>query len=652
MIVRWTKKLGLGGWILVVVGGFALTLVMMVVGAIYLQRSRIETMLARTRAAGEPVTSAELDAMLPLIPPARDATRFWLDGFDLDGPADQKRFGELPFVGFRQPDELPLPGSEWPELALAEEFLATRVEALKRFHQAAGLGGAARLESMDDPQPLILESLRAAARLLKLESEVRAHKGQVGPTVASLQAAYAVGTACEGSPAPMSFLIQQSIEAGSTHQLLRLLPHVQFSDAQLARLQSTLRAIDHRRDLLHALLAERVSAIRALRNPALLAAKSPNAKPSPAGPLVATVAMPDYLETMNEAVGAADLPWPEALDTANEITYRVAETPVYARFGAIETPAIGFFFDAAATATARTRLADIALAAQRYRLAHGRLPEALDDLTPDFIPSVPLDPFSGEPTRYLRTADGFVVYSVGADRKDDGGHLDVEAFYTRSPDLAYRIRYPKDDSADVDQSVLQSLDLPVSFEFQETPVVDAIEFIHHYTDLDVTLEQRTLAAVKIDEFNPVTLSLRDVTVESALTFILEPLGLTHQVEGGALRIIEHPPGQRRPPEDNPVILARNAEINRVLRNKKGAIRFVDTPLVDVVAYFGDVSGINIVVDDVGLSGAGLSTDESVTASEQDVSLANALTTSLGSIGLTYIVRDEVIFITPMADAEE
>ena len=42
-------------------------------------------------------------------------------------------------------------------------------------------------------------------------------------------------------------------------------------------------------------------------------------------------------------------------------------------------------------------------------------------LVPDFLPRVPLDPFSGRPLRLKRDGAGAVVYSVGRDLKDDGG---------------------------------------------------------------------------------------------------------------------------------------------------------------------------------------------------------------------------------------
>lgn len=44
-------------------------------------------------------------------------------------------------------------------------------------------------------------------------------------------------------------------------------------------------------------------------------------------------------------------------------------------------------------------------------------------------PEVPLDAYDGKPIRYRRLADGVVVYSVGADGKDDGGKAGADLGY-------------------------------------------------------------------------------------------------------------------------------------------------------------------------------------------------------------------------------
>jgi len=69
-----------------------------------------------------------------------------------------------------------------------------------------------------------------------------------------------------------------------------------------------------------------------------------------------------------------------------------------------------------------------AIALKRYQLRHGQLPETLAALVPEFVPSVPMDPFDGQPLKYRRHADGtFLLYSVAENGVDDGGDPTVPA---------------------------------------------------------------------------------------------------------------------------------------------------------------------------------------------------------------------------------
>ena len=69
-------------------------------------------------------------------------------------------------------------------------------------------------------------------------------------------------------------------------------------------------------------------------------------------------------------------------------------------------------------------LARVAIALERYRLAHGEFPESLNALSPQFIAKIPHDIINGRPLHYRRTDDGqFVLYSVGWNETDDGGEV-------------------------------------------------------------------------------------------------------------------------------------------------------------------------------------------------------------------------------------
>lgn len=65
----------------------------------------------------------------------------------------------------------------------------------------------------------------------------------------------------------------------------------------------------------------------------------------------------------------------------------------------------------------RRRVLLAALAVERFRARHGRLPASLDEL-PGLLP----DFADGAPLRYMPAPDGaFVLHSIGLDLRDDGG---------------------------------------------------------------------------------------------------------------------------------------------------------------------------------------------------------------------------------------
>ncbi|MEZ0367522.1 MAG: hypothetical protein ACAI44_00390 [Candidatus Sericytochromatia bacterium] len=75
------------------------------------------------------------------------------------------------------------------------------------------------------------------------------------------------------------------------------------------------------------------------------------------------------------------------------------------------------------------------LALQAYAASHGSYPTQLQALVPAWLPALPQDPYTGRPFVYRRDADGFQLYSVGENLRDDGG----DGFYghfVHSPDCS------------------------------------------------------------------------------------------------------------------------------------------------------------------------------------------------------------------------
>jgi hypothetical protein len=64
-----------------------------------------------------------------------------------------------------------------------------------------------------------------------------------------------------------------------------------------------------------------------------------------------------------------------------------------------------------------------AIALELYRRHHGSWPVCLRELTPRLLPQVPPDRYDGRPLKYGVVDGQPLLYSIGVDRKDDGGRV-------------------------------------------------------------------------------------------------------------------------------------------------------------------------------------------------------------------------------------
>jgi len=76
---------------------------------------------------------------------------------------------------------------------------------------------------------------------------------------------------------------------------------------------------------------------------------------------------------------------------------------------------------------AHQRCSNAALAAKRYQLKNGTLPQSLEAIpnelftSGEFSQELLTDPYDSKPLRYKLEGDRLLIYSVGEDQIDDGG---------------------------------------------------------------------------------------------------------------------------------------------------------------------------------------------------------------------------------------
>jgi hypothetical protein len=78
-------------------------------------------------------------------------------------------------------------------------------------------------------------------------------------------------------------------------------------------------------------------------------------------------------------------------------------------------------FDSQIRHQAVCRLLYTDLAIRLFQEDHGRLPQLLDELVPEYLAEVPIDPYADKPFTYRTAGDTFTLYSIGPDCQDNGG---------------------------------------------------------------------------------------------------------------------------------------------------------------------------------------------------------------------------------------
>ncbi len=125
--------------------------------------------------------------------------------------------------------------------------------------------------------------------------------------------------------------------------------------------------------------------------------------------LVAAYKLPNY----KERIAASEAIEKEAVDRRSWFSVGDLLVAVLISFDSIVKPP--------ETAIMDRQLAQVALALRIYHEDHGQYPTILQDLSPKILPALPLDGFADAPFHYRRDGDGYLLYSVGPDGKDDGG---------------------------------------------------------------------------------------------------------------------------------------------------------------------------------------------------------------------------------------
>ena len=411
---RWWRLALIAAAVLVVAG---------VVGTVFTFRheaERVGRLLADIRARGEPVTGAELDAFYARPKSEEDATDLWVTALtEVERTIQVPRSGEycnVPIQGNTESSgrQIPLPGASWDDLALSQRYLREVAASMDALHAAAAFGGHARypgsIADITSTAPLArLQTLRNASRRLQLEACVRAHERDSAGMADTLHAVLMLAQSARDEPTTITMLVRLAIHGVPVSLLLRFLPHIDFSDEDLATLQRDLAGIEFREQLWRSTCGERALCWSLFEQVSGAPVADVTAL---AYRLTRPLDEATYLAMMSDWVALAKKPWLEMLaeDEAVAAKWDAQRSPLHPLSHTI-SPGCGISIDAVARAEALNRFALLAVALSAMRRIAGQPPQSLQDLVPDFIAAVPDDPFTGEPFCYENEGSRYVLYS-------------------------------------------------------------------------------------------------------------------------------------------------------------------------------------------------------------------------------------------------
>ena len=410
--------------------------------------NRIKAKLNAISAAGYPVTLEELNDWYVEPPPGQNAADMFLQAFShFKEPAEE--YDQLPFfTNFELPSsQEPLSDETKKQMA---KFLAENHEMLKSLQQAVAMEHCRYPLDFTEGAALILPHIRLAhpaSRLLCLKALLHAENNEATLAVDSLIASLGVVHSFVNEPLLISQLVRIGCQGSIVSTLERVLQRTQLTDQQLAKLTSALAEAQDSQAMLRAIAGVRCLMSDVFSRPdeiSQMATMMGTKIPLP-GPLrllyIASGLLEHdhlcYLDLKTRYVRALELPLHERLQAIKAVEDELHDLPSYR----VLTRALFFSLSDAVQMDLRTiadlRTSSVAIAVQRYRLAHDELPENLSQLVPTYLDTIPKDPFDGHPLRYKKLPKGYVVYSVSHDGKDDGGK-EVEH---GDPDIAFTIQW-------------------------------------------------------------------------------------------------------------------------------------------------------------------------------------------------------------------
>lgn len=417
----------------------------------YEAQRRFDQRITAYRAAGQPVILEEFRP--PAVPEDENAAPLWR----------QAAISVIPQVGPHHLDSFTSSAYAAAYPAALDALIAQNQAALQLAEEAAakpradwGVAYASPVLSMRLPS---LAGQRSVAKLLAVAVRQANRRQDHALAVARVHQLLEAAQDVDGAPPTLiSHLVRVALEALTINAIQDVVPtlevHADDSPSAAAADRAAVEHLAHRlldaeeysRGMQQALFFERmmqadtvqclfdgtftVGALTGRRGP--IGAAAMNSVASPIFPLLRLDAVYMLDWTTRYAAAAATDVWPQAqrIMPSNPTFGSRYDRLVRHPLSSFLLPSLSRTVELHLRGLAQRRMAGLALALRLYQLDYGDFPETLDLLVPEYIPTIPPDPFraDGGPFGYLPHDAEPRLYSIGSDGVDDGGAYFPQAY--------------------------------------------------------------------------------------------------------------------------------------------------------------------------------------------------------------------------------
>ena len=393
-------------------------------------KSKLRARIDAIAAAGYPVTCAELDKWYTIPEDAENAAYTIMDAFWCYREWDKIKSEPLPLIGQAKLPARTEPLPEDMNAAIAQ-YIADNNEALALLHKASAIEHCrypVDLNSGFEVQLNHLSKLRKGVMLLNLEAVWHANNDKSQLAAHSVISGFGLAHSLVKEPVFISQLVRMACHGSAVSALERAINRTVFTDEQLVEFERCLMKAEDHTALARAYAGDRCPFLDALKKPESLksAITGHNMPISPFLDLYIAVGLADmdsliYLDFIDGYIEITKLPLHQRQKAYDALEARLGSISNIHLLLKNHTPSLLRIIMIELRYMAGMRAARAGLAVERHRLAAGKLPNSLSELVPDYLESVPKDPFDGNEMRYRKLETGIVVYSICEDLSDDGG---------------------------------------------------------------------------------------------------------------------------------------------------------------------------------------------------------------------------------------